>query len=197
MATDDLTAEQPQTLSVLPGELWLPVVGYEGLYEVSSLGRVKCCAKKLRTWYGERRSRERFLKKKLNSQTGYVKLVLQRDRKLKHTNVHVQVLLAFVGQAPSGHEARHLNGVRDDNRLTNLAWGTKRENMRDQYGHGTRVVADKHPKSKLTPSMVEHIRTSPMTGVELARTMGLGTATICRVRQGKSSATLLGAAPSA
>lgn len=78
-----------------------------------------------------------------------------------------------------------------------LSWGTKRENMRDQYGHGTRVVADKHPKSKLTPSMVEHIRTSPMTGVELARTMGLGTATICRVRQGKSSATLLGAAPSA
>ena len=91
MATDDLTAEQPQTLSVLPGELWLPVVGYEGLYEVSSLGRVKCCAKKLRTWYGERRSRERFLKKKLNSQTGYVKLVLQRDRKLKHTNVHVHI----------------------------------------------------------------------------------------------------------
>lgn len=123
---------------------------------------------------------------------GYIKVCLQLDRKLKHTNVHVVVLMAFCGIPQQGQEARHLNGIRSDNRIENLAWGTRLENIRDQYVHGTRIRADSHPKSKLTQEMIDHIKSSPLTGVELARTMNLGTATISRIRKGLSFATLLG-----
>lgn len=55
-------------------------------------------------------------------------------------SVHKLMLLAFVGPRPSPyHEVRHLNGVRMDNRRTNLAWGTKRENACDKQDHGTTI----------------------------------------------------------
>ncbi len=64
--------------------------------------------------------------------------------------VHRLVLLAFKGPRPDGQYCRHLNGVPTDNRLANLAWGTKSENTFDKVGHGT------HPHaSKTTLSLIE------------------------------------------
>src|SRR5262249_4354731 len=49
--------------------------------------------------------------------------------------VHRLVLEAFVGPCPPGMEARHVNGIKTDNRLVNLQWGTHRQNMRDKATH--------------------------------------------------------------
>jgi hypothetical protein len=56
-------------------------------------------------------------------------------RKVKILLVHRLVLEAFVGPCPENMECRHLNGARSDNRLTNLAWGTKVENEADKKKH--------------------------------------------------------------
>ena len=111
--------------------LWLPVVGFEGLYEVSSNGRVA-------SLLGRNR---RILR--AGDSRGY-RLVILRRGGMSHTRlVHRLVLEAFVGPRPEGMVARHLNGDPGDNRLENLAWGTQSENNYDKVRHGTHHNANK------------------------------------------------------
>ncbi len=114
------------------GERWLAVPGFEGLYEVSDQGRV--------------RSRERLLRPSRQ----------KRGHMLAHLGssaqryVHRLVLEAFVGPAPKGMECRHLNGDPADNRLENLAWGTRFENFADR----TRLGEHNAPRGTLQPHAV-------------------------------------------
>lgn len=69
--------------------------------------------------------------------TGYRSVCLSRDGLRRNFYVHELVLVAFVGPRPSpDHEVLHGNGVRDDNRLENLRWGTVQENADDRRRHG-------------------------------------------------------------
>jgi hypothetical protein len=70
----------------------------------------------------------------------------------KRRNVHSLVLETFVGPRPPGMEARHINGNHLDNRLTNLRWGTKKENEADRVAH------DRGAFSKLTARLVRDMR---------------------------------------
>jgi hypothetical protein len=71
--------------------------------------------------------------------------------------VHRLVLEAFVGPCPPGMECRHLNGVRTDNRLVNLAWGTKQENAADVRRHGHFAFGSRHVNSKLVEQDIPEI----------------------------------------
>lgn len=62
--------------------------------------------------------------------------------------VHRVVLLAWAGPPDPGHEARHLNGVRHDNRAENLAWGTRSQNRDDSRRLGTLATGDRHGMRK-------------------------------------------------
>lgn len=146
----------------MPSERWLPVVGYEGLYEVSDLGRVRSLDRDhtFRDRWGVQRPR-RIRGQLLRPQVvfGYSKVPLNRqghgsDRQC----VHVLVLTAFVGPRPEGLDTRHLNGVRADCRLENLVWGTKAQNEADKLAHGTLLHGESHPSSKLTAREVADIR---------------------------------------
>jgi DNA invertase Pin-like site-specific DNA recombinase len=75
------------------------------------------------------------------------------------------VLEAFVGECPPGHECRHLNGNKTDNRVENLAWGTSAENARDRVRHGTTTKAG----AKLKPDDVSKIRAMLSDGIPQAR----------------------------
>ena len=103
-------------------ERWLPVLDFEGLYEVSDLGRVRRVGKGLR-------------KASLHV-TGYMTIKILKDGKYHNKRVHVLVLEAFRCRRPKGKEARHLNGKKTDNRLVNLLWGTSEENSADLRRHG-------------------------------------------------------------
>jgi hypothetical protein len=121
-------------------EIWRPLPEYEGSYEVSSLGRVRSLARI--------DSRGRRIRARLLSQwphpTGhlYTKLSLNGNSRL--CKVHRLVLLAFVGPPPAGCEALHGDGNPANNRIENLSWGTRSENMYDRVRHGT------HPMSMKT-----------------------------------------------
>ena len=119
-------------------EIWKDVPGYEGQYQVSDKGRV--------------RSLDRTISQMSRYGTLYLKdikgVVLRPGRmpaghmsvSLGRNNsqcVHKLVLLAFVGPAPEGHECLHGNGDPSDNRLENLRWGTRGDNIRDAICHGT------------------------------------------------------------
>lgn len=117
-------------------ERWLPVVGYEGLYEVSDQGRVRSLDRLVPHGRGGtmRRRKGQVLKPGLSS-AGYETVTL--GKRGSH-GIHVLMLTAFVGPCPPGHECRHLDDVRTHNRLPNLAWGTRSDNMKDMYRNGGR-----------------------------------------------------------
>jgi hypothetical protein len=110
-------------------ETWLPVVGFEGLYEVSDLGRVASLPS--RTW-----PRRAILSAVPHVRGGYLFVTLRRDGGSHHRKIHHMVCEAFNGTRPSGTVTRHINGDHLDNAPGNLAWGTPSENMFDVVRHG-------------------------------------------------------------
>ena len=139
-------------------ERWLSVVGFEGLYEVSDLGRV-------RSLYGEP-----HVLKTPPDPSGYLQVNLYRGGKhtCVHTHVHTLVLTAFVGPRPGvlyEYEGCHWNGIPGDCRLENLRWDTRKANRADAKRHGTlvspRFCGTDHPAAKLNEDDVRCIRAEP------------------------------------
>lgn len=116
-----------------PDEEWRPVIGWEGSYQVSNLGRVKSLARK-------HVPRERMLRTTLNAQ-GYLKVMLAiTGARGKNRVVHQLVAEAFIGprpDGPEGAEIRHLDGDHFNNVPGNLRYGSHGENQADSVRHGT------------------------------------------------------------
>ena len=166
-------------------ERWLPVVGHEGLYEVSDFGRVRSCARRLGAWFGARTKTELIRVLRRRKGNGYVEINLQaRPRPIRWALVHRLVLEAFVGPCQDGREARHMDGNRQNNRVGNLSWSTHLENMSDQYRHGTRIAGDKHPGTKLTEEFARWVAESSQSGVDAAHALGVTTNIVSRIKCG-------------
>jgi len=121
-------------------EEWRAIPGFEGLYEVSSIGRVKSLERKVRcgSGYGDgsfRHVAERMLS--LTKNTTYVLVALSKDNKQRSRSVHQLVAIAFLDHTPNGHMiiVDHKNGDKHDNRVENLQLITQIENMARALGY--------------------------------------------------------------
>jgi hypothetical protein len=144
-------------------EYWRHVVGYEGWYEVSSLGRVR----RVRSGFGAKVGRIlRF--RPLPS--GYLRVTLSKDCVEVDQYVHVLVAAAFLGPCPDGHEVNHKNGEKGDNRWTpehtNLEYVTHAKNNEHARRTGLWDPArgEAAGKAKLTEEQVRAIRTAYAAG---------------------------------
>jgi len=162
-------------------EEWRPVVGYGGVYEVSNLGRVRSLDRWVRVNSGRRRTGVRYFSPAQTGKNKKYKRVLLRNPD-KQRPVHQLVLEAFVGPRPENCQVRHLDGDPSNNRLDNLAWGTKAENEADKIKHGTLLCGTANPSSKLTDADVLAIRASNKRQIDLAQTYGVSQAVISAVR---------------
>lgn len=104
---------------------------------------------------------------------GYLAVGISTPSGRKQMLVHVLILTAFVGPRPMGMEACHGNGIRDDARLVNLRWDTRRNNALDKRIHGTDPQGEKNPTSKLTESDVAEIRSLVAAGQTHREVAGL------------------------
>lgn len=165
-------------------ETWKAVVGFEGSYEVSNLGRVRSLD---RTYMQVSRKgtlhahpmRGRLLRPG-PMPGGHLSVAIGKGN--SHC-VHELVLRAFLGPPPDGCEARHLNGDEKDNRFENLVWDTRGNNTRDKRWHrGARTY-------KLSPADVAIIKTrlkQPYRGIltDLGDEFGVTNGAIYSIREG-------------
>lgn len=113
-------------------EIWKDIKDYEGLYQVSNLGRVKSLERNVpfTNRWGQRIAhlqKERILKAKKQF-NGYLALALSKDGKHKTYLVHRLVAETFILKTDNQLQVDHINGDKTDNRVDNLRWCTAKEN---------------------------------------------------------------------
>lgn len=123
-------------------EIWKSIPGYEGAYEVSSLGRVRNLER-----YVSGGGAKRYLipqREIWQSPAGkrrYRQVRLSLNGKPKTHEVHRLMALAFFGPPPVDNaEVRHIDGNRENQVIKNLAWGTAKDNCNDRIKHGVQFV---------------------------------------------------------
>lgn len=131
-------------------EEWRPVVGYEDVYEVSNLGRVR--RTRVNTLVVNR------VLKPAQQTSGHLYVNLCRSNTPRTICIHVLVLAAFVGPRPRGMVSCHIDGDPTNNALSNLRYGTHSDNQMDRVGHGTSNRGERHALSKLTADDVRKMR---------------------------------------
>jgi hypothetical protein len=99
--------------------------------------------------------------------------------------VHHLVLEAFKRPKPKGLEGRHLDGNHSNNAISNLEWGTHRENEQDKIRHETHSKGERNGMAKLTNQEAQSIRLSTEPGVVLARRYNVANVTIHRIKYGE------------
>jgi hypothetical protein len=134
-------------------ENWKPVVGYEGIYEVSDQGRVKRIKPEYNTYVGK------ILSGGIEK-NGYRVVLLYDNGKRKMFKVHRLVAIAFVPNPENKPQINHKNAIKLDNRAENLEWSTCQENITHAVNKGLWNAAkgEQHGQAKLKDIQIPTIR---------------------------------------
>lgn len=117
---------------------------------------------------------------------GYFRACLSVAGEKIRKGVHQLVAMAFLpSPMPGQNEVRHLDGNKQNNHLSNLAWGTRAENAHDMARHGT-VKGSRNPRAILNEEHVQQIRESTESSASLAMQLGVSKSTIKAVRRGQN-----------
>lgn len=129
----------------MKNEIWKDIPGYEGLYQVSNIGRVKSLARKnsnvcLKT---------RILTERVN-QNGYILYCLQKNKERKWNRVHRLVAACFIPNPNNYPVVNHIDGNKTNNKIENLEWCTRSYNTKHAYKTGLRkkYIGNKNVLSK-------------------------------------------------
>lgn len=152
-------------------EIWKDVPGYEGRYQVSDLGRFRHLPRTIR--FVSKRGNEAWRTTVLRvcapnvTREGYAIAHLQVDGVRSTPTIHELVLAAFVGSRPAGLDVNHINGVKTDNRLSNLEYVTRSEN----HKHAVRTGLNKQALAVVASS---GLRFPSISEAERAMQVGIG-----------------------
>ena len=170
-------------------EIWKSIPQYEGIYQVSNLGQVKCLKRFVNAKGG---SKKQVLEQIITQQNdkGYFRVNLSKEGKIKRIAVHRLVALAFISNDDNKPQVNHINGIKTDNRLENLEWVTLSENIIHAYANKLIIrKGEKHTQNKLTTQNVFEIRNLLSKGLkqdENAKKYGVIRQTIGCIKNGKS-----------
>ena len=161
-------------------EIWRPIRDHPG-YEVSNMGQVRSIDRVITDSWGRSRKCKGRIVQPFTQDRGYQNVNLGRGFR---SGVHVLVAEAFIAPRPEGQEVRHLNGNPRDNRVANLAYGTRSENMRDCYQYGRT-----YGKGKLLAEDVREIRKMISAGLkpkDIAAKFGVSVGRVSDIKTGRS-----------
>ena len=165
-------------------EIWKDIKGYEGLYQVSNMGRVKSLEHVTIRKNGSKLPvKERILKPEI-LHNGYLRVKLyDSSDKMKRFLVHRLVCEAFHENPENRPDVNHINEDKSDNRACNLEWVTRKENN----NHGTRIARVAKVRSK---PVGQYTRDGKLIKVwqsatEVERRLGLDPSNIGKVARGE------------
>jgi len=161
-------------------ERWLPVVGYEGIYDVSNCGRVCRIKAATNTWGGK------ILKGSVYH--GYIRVNLSKENIQRIHSVHRLVTAAFLGNCPNGKQVNHIDGHKLNNAATNLEYVTPSENIIHAFRNGLSVAArgEANGRSVLTEDKVHSVRRclGKESQASIARRLNVARKTISNIARG-------------
>jgi hypothetical protein len=178
----------------LNNEEWRPVVGFEGIYSVSNLGRIRRELAVKYTYTGKMI--------KPGNHHGYPTVQLWHLSTVKLRFIHRLVAASFLGPRPEGSQVNHIDGIKDNNRPKNLEYVTPKENQRHASRLGLLAFGsrnwtrkyperlprgDKHPLAKLKDTDIPQIRKLGKEGAsasDIACIFGVSSTAIRHIIQG-------------
>lgn len=167
----------------MDNEIWKPVIGYEGLYEVSSLGRVKSLPRKttngrIMSFYIDKSRRHK--------QYGRPTLRLTKNGKTKLHHICRLVAQAHIPNPENKPEVNHIDCNPENNRVNNLEWTTRKENHQHSVVLLRMARGEKHGMSKLSVKQVREIRLKKESPKELANKFGITRNSVYRIQRNRS-----------
>lgn len=161
-------------------EVWKDIPGYEGLYQASSDGRVRSLDRVVIV-NGPMRVYSKFVQGRIIAPTlnrGYLYVTLRKDGKSYSEKVHRCVCLTFI-ENPNGYgDVNHKNGVRSDNRVDNLEWCSRSQNIVHSY-----YVTKRKPSGCKPVLCIENGITYPSC-MAAGRALGIDNSSIADVANG-------------
>jgi hypothetical protein len=132
-------------------ETWKNIIGFDGEYQVSNLGRIKSLKK----------NKLEKLLSQCNHTNGYKYVSLSKNGVAKHYYVHRLVAESFLLNSDNKLEVNHIDGDKTNNHVENLQWVTRQENVKHEfdngYGYVPNLKGENHGSSKLKESQVINI----------------------------------------
>jgi hypothetical protein len=151
-----MTKEQEQN------EVWVPITGYEGLYDISSLGRVKSKRRVVKSIRSGRPLTKTVCERILIPTfcNEYAEVCLNKNGSHRSAKVHILIAKAFLPNPDNKPILNHINGVKSDYQLLNLEWTTYKENTRHAWDTKlcTAIKGTQSGNSKLTDESILEIK---------------------------------------
>lgn len=168
------------SLANIDGEMWKPVMGFEGMYMVSNFGRIKSLP---RLGKVGQKVFSRIMKQ-ANSKQKYLSVELSTNFKTKIFLCHRLVGMAFIPNPLNKPCINHINGIKTDNRVENLEWVSHKEN--NEHAKITNLVplGELHTSSKITNKDALFISKSNMSTAQLAKKYNLSKTTVLSIKNG-------------
>lgn len=173
-------------------EVWLPIKGFEGSYEVSNLGRVRSLDRVIKRIGGRQRSYHGQDIKPTITNNGYPMIGLYSlDRSVWRTTVHRLVAIAFIDNPDKKSDVNHVDGIKTNNEASNLEWTTTSENISHAFRIGLSAAKKgvDNSNAKLTPDLIKKAMQLKQSGVSMraiARMFGVTSTTVRNALSGKS-----------
>lgn len=180
-------------------EIWKDIKGYEGLYQVSNLGRVKSLGRFHKFPNGGIYEIKPRILKNATETSGYLFVALYNGYR-KQYKIHRLVAEAFIPNPNNLPQVNHKDLNKQNNRVDNLEWCTASENIKHAFKHGVRKMPDKlknmiknfdgenNPNSKLKKDEIIDIKTQINNGIsykKIAQKYNLNPNYIYLIKNGK------------
>lgn len=178
------------------GEEWKDIPGFEGLYQASSLGRIKAlCTLGIMRSKGYSTRKEKILSQKLSKKTGYLYISLTDENGNRKTFLPHRIIGSlFVPNPENKKEINHKKGIKTDNRAKEIEWATASENQIHAYSTGLNVakIGEDCYGTSLTNKIVLTIFNTLDTPRNISQTFNIPIHVIYQIKNGKNWSSVTG-----